>query len=335
MNKTQKRFRERNPFWVGLIGGLVMVGVGLLTFYFEDLPVVGGGATYTAEFREAAGIKRGDEVRVAGVKVGEVTGVALDRDHVKITFRAKGVWLGDETVAAIKIKTLLGQKNLVLDPLGSKDLDPATPIPRERTITPYDVNDAFGDLAKTVEAIDTNVLAASFRTLSQAVSGTSPETVRGTLDGLAALSRTISTRDQDLKRLLENTAAFSTTIADRNAQFEALIKDGGVLLAELNRRRDAISALLTGTRDLGRQLSGLVADNQAQLGPALEQLERVTTVLQRNQDNLNRGLALAGPFYRLTGNIVANGHWVDTYVCGLLPPPGGGAGCVPPRVGGR
>lgn len=330
-----KRFRERNPFWVGLVGGLIMIAIGALVFYYPELPVLGGGTTYTAEFREAAGIKRGDEVRVAGVKVGEVTEVALDGDHVRITFQAKGVWLGDQTVAAIKIKTLLGQKNLVLDPLGANDLDPATPIPVERTVTPYDVNDAFGDLAKTVGAIDTTALATSFRTLSEAVSGTSPETVRGTLDGLAALSRTISSRDTDLKRLLENTGAFSKTVADRDAQFESLIKDGGVLLAELGRRRDAISALLTGIRDLGRQLSGVVADNQAQLGPALEQLDRVTAVLQRNQDNLNRSLALAGPFYRLTGGIVANGHWIDTYVCGLLPPVDGGAGCRPPRVGGR
>lgn len=327
-----KRFRERNPFWVGLIGGLLLIALGLGTFFFEELPGV-GGRTYSADFREAAGIKRGDEVRVAGVKVGEVTGVALDRDHVRISFRTKGVWLGDQTVASIRIKTLLGQKNLVLDPLGTKDLDPATPIPVQRTVTPYDVNDAFADLAKTVGSIDSSALAVSFRTISQAVSGTSPETVRSTLDGLAALSRTISSRDQDLKRLLDNTGAFSKTIADRNAQIESLIKDGGVLLTELGRRRDAINQLLTGIRDLGSQLAGLVADNQAQLGPALEQLDRVTAVLQRNQDSLNRSLALAGPFYRLTGNIVANGHWVDTYVCGLLPAPGGG--CVPPKVGGR
>jgi phospholipid/cholesterol/gamma-HCH transport system substrate-binding protein len=329
-----KRFRERNPFWVGLIGGLVLIAIGVLTFSFKDLPGV-GGRTYTAEFREAAGIKKGDEVRVAGVKVGEVTRVALDRGHVRITFRAKGVWLGDQTVASIRIKTLLGQKNLVLDPLGTKDLDPGTAIPRERTVTPYDVNDAFADLAKTVGSIDTTTLAASFRTISQAVSGTSPETVRSTLDGLATLSRTISSRDQDLKRLLDNTSVFSKTIADRNAQIESLIKDGGTLLAELGRRRDAINQLLQGIRDLGQQLAGLVADNQVTLGPALEQLDRVTAVLQRNQDSLNRGLTLAGPFYRLTGNIVANGHWVDTYVCGLLPPAGGGAGCLPPHVGGR
>ncbi|HET9141611.1 MCE family protein [Actinophytocola sp.] len=327
-----KHFRERDPVKVGVVGGLLMVAVGLLTFYYEELPVIGGGTSYTAEFGEAAGLKPNDEVRVAGVKVGEVTDVDLDGDHVRVTFRAKDVWLGDQTVAAIKIKTLLGQKNLVLDPLGGKELDPDTPIPRERTMTPYDVNDAFGDLARTAAAIDTDALATSFRTLAQTFTATTPNQVRDTLNGLAALSKTISSRDQELRRLLTNTSGFSRTIADRTTQIEALIRDGGVLLQEISKRRAAISALLTGTRELSQQLSGLVADNQAQLGPALQQLDRVTDVLQRNQDNLDRSLRLAGPFYRLVGNSLSTGSWLDTYLCGLVEAPGGG--CMPPKPGG-
>ncbi|ONI84259.1 ABC transporter substrate-binding protein [Actinosynnema sp. ALI-1.44] len=323
--------RNRNPVTVGLIGAAAMLMVGLLTFFWSDLPFV-SGTEYTAEFGEAAGIKPNDEVRVAGVKVGEVTDVELDGDHVKVTFRAQGVWLGDQTVAVIRIKTLLGQKNLALDPLGTQPLDPDVPIPRSRTVTPYDVNDAFGDLAKTTGAIDTAQLATSFRTLSETFSKTSPEQVRAAFDGLSRLSTTISSRDQELRKLLGNTSSLGRTVADRNAQFESLISDGGVLLAEFAKRREAIASLLAGTRELAKQLGGVVADNQAQLGPALAQLERVTTVLQRNQDNLDRGLRLAGPFYRLIGNAVGNGRWIDTYVCGLVPSPNG---CVPPKGAGR
>jgi phospholipid/cholesterol/gamma-HCH transport system substrate-binding protein len=327
-----KKFRERNPVAVGAIGGLLLVAIGLLTFYHKELPLIGGGATYAAEFSEAAGLKRGDEVRVAGVKVGEVTAVGLERDHVKVSFRARDVWLGDQTVAAIKIKTLLGQKNLVLDPLGTKELDPGTPIPRQRTVTPYDVNDAFGDLAKTAAAINTDQLVAGFRALSQTFTASTPDQVRRTLDGLTALSRTISSRDEELKQLLTNTSKFTGTIAQRTDSIEALIRDGGVLLDEIRARRDAIAALLDGTKNLASQLSALVKENQAQLGPALAQLDRVTDVLQRNQANLDRGLRLAGPFYRLIGNGVSNGPWLDTYLCGLVPAAGGG--CVPPKPGG-
>jgi phospholipid/cholesterol/gamma-HCH transport system substrate-binding protein len=329
-----KPFRERNTVKVGLVGAALLLVAGLLVFSWESLPVI-GGTVYTAHFKEAAGLKADDEVRVAGVKVGKVTDVELEDTYVKVTFRARGVWLGDQTVAAIKIKTLLGQKNLALDPLGRDEMDPDNPIPLDRTVTAYDVNDAFADLAKTTGEIDTDRLAESFKVLAQTFSASTPENVKTALDGLSALSRTISSRDQDLRQLLESSGGVAKTIADRTDQFDALINDGSTLLAEFERRRDAISKLLTGTRNLSEQLKGLVADNQQQIGPALQQLERVTSVLQRNQDNLDKSLKLAGPFYRLIGNAVGNGRWLDSYICGLIPAADGSAGCVPPKAGGR
>ncbi len=327
-----KRFRERNPFWVGVVGGVVLVAIALLTYYAKDLPLVGGGTTYRAEFTEAAGLKKGDEVRVAGVKVGEVTGVELAGDHALIRFRVKDVWLGDQTTAVIKIKTVLGQKDLVLDPLGTNDLDPRTPIPRTRTVSPYELTDALGDLSKTVARLDTTQLADSFRTLSQTFTSTTPDEVRTTLDGLATLSKTISGRDQELKQLLDNTGKFSKTIADRTQQIETLVSDSGVLLRMLSDRRKAIGTLLRGTQDLSRQLSGVIEDNRARIAPALTQLDHVTDVLRRNEDKLDRALRLAGPFYRLVGNAISNGRWLDTYLCGLVAAPGGG--CRPPKPGG-
>ena len=60
-----------------------------------------------------------------------------------IVTRLTGSASGSETTAAIKIKTLLGQKYLALDPQGAKQLDPSKSIPRERTFSPYDVQEAF------------------------------------------------------------------------------------------------------------------------------------------------------------------------------------------------
>ena len=90
---------------------------------------------------------------------------------------------------------------------------------------------------------------------------------------------------------------------------------------------------LTPAYTAGPQLT----DNQATLGPALAELNQVTTVLQANQANLKKALALAGPYYRLLGNALGNGRWFDTYLCGVIPksylPPGTGpsTGCEPPK----
>lgn len=328
-----KPFRERNPVAIGLTGLTTIAIAVAATFFFEDLPLV-GGSTYTAEFAEAAGLKPDDEVRVYGLKVGVVSSVRLAGDRVSVRFKASGVELGDRTGASIRIKTLLGQKYLALDPQGGGSLDGDTPIPKERTSTPFDISDAFQGLNDTLGKIDTRQLAQSFTVLSETFRD-SPEHVRKALDGMSALSNTIASRDQELAKVLANSRRITQTLSDRNNQIATLLTDGNKLLEEVRRRREAISALLRGVRDLARQLTGLVQDNKAQLGPALQRLDLVAELLQRNQDNLNKALSLSGPYYRLITNPTGNGRWVDSYMCGLLPPVTGEKGCVPPKGGGK
>ena len=311
-------FQKRDPLKSGIAGLLVLLIGFIVAMNFERLPLV-SGTTYQANFSEAAGLMPDNEVRVAGVKVGTVSSVELEGDHVAVKFRVEDEWVGNNTTAAIKIKTLLGQKYLALDPRGNREQDPDQPIPMSRTMAPYDVIEAFSGLQKTVGSIDSQQLAQSFRTMSDTFSNT-PDDVRGALNGLSALSQTIASRDQQLKELLANTANVSRTVADRNAEFEKLLADGNLLLQEIRNRREQVSSLLNGTRALSAQLSGLVDDNSAQLGPTLEQLNRVTAMLQRNQDNLSRSIEAFGPFTRLFANVLGTGRWFDTYICGLLPP---------------
>jgi len=283
---------------------------------------------YEAEFTEAAGLQADDEVRVAGIKVGEVTRVELDDDHVRVGFRVKNAWVGNKTSVEIKIKTLLGRKFLSLHPIGDTEQDPRQPIPRTRTVTPYDVTDAFNGLANTVGAIDTGQLAESFRTISDTFKN-SPEHVRTALDGLTSLSKTISSRDDQLAELLDNAHKITGTLAASNGDFDKLLDDGNLLLTELNNRRDAIHDLLEGAQRLATQLSGLVRDNQGQLQPALDQLTKVTDILKRQNANLEKSIQLAGPYFRVVNNSAGNGRWVDSYLCGLIPE--NRDPCTPPR----
>ena len=71
-------------------------------------------------------------------------------------------------------------------------------IPLSRTASPYDVVQAFADLSSTVDQIDTTQLASSFEVLSQTFADT-PAEVRSSLQGLARLSDTISSRDAQLQ----------------------------------------------------------------------------------------------------------------------------------------
>ena len=315
MARFPRAFTERNRVVVALLGLLVM-GVGFYAaLNMSSLPVIGAGKEYQAVFTEAGGLRVGNEVRVAGVRVGEVTAVRLDGDQVVVSFQAKDVELRDETTASIKVKTMLGQKFIALDPLGSGPLEGA--IPLERTTTPYDVNAAVSDFATTVGEIDTAQLEASFNALADAFKNT-PESVQKMVGGLTDLSRTISSRDSELDGLLEATDGVTGTLASRNTELAALINDGSDLLGELQKRRDAVHALFVGTADLGEQLRGLVKDNDKTLAPALDKLDRVTAILNDNQQNLDQALEMLGPYYRVLGSATGNGPWVDAYLCGLF-----------------
>ncbi|WP_027500654.1 MCE family protein [Rhodococcus sp. UNC363MFTsu5.1] len=311
--------QRRSPATIGALGIVVVLLATVSAFFLDDLPLIGAGATYRAQFTEAAGLKPSNEVRIAGVKVGKVTAVELDGDKVEVAFKVKDAWVGDQTTASIQIKTVLGQKYLALDPRGSDTLDPRDTIPLERTTSPYDVLDAFGDATTTLDAIDTPQLAQAMETLSDAFSGT-PADIRASLDGVTRLSKTIGSRDDELRKLFTATADTSKVLADRNAEFTKLIGSAGLLLGELNSRQQAISQLLTGTQRLSQQLTGLVKENEEQIGPALEQLRGVVQILQDNNDNLDKAIKLYAPFTRLYANIVGNGRWFDQVVVNLTPP---------------
>jgi phospholipid/cholesterol/gamma-HCH transport system substrate-binding protein len=323
-------FRERNPTTIGAAGLAVIAVVVLLAFNAQNLPLIGAGTTYRAAFTEAAGLKPGDEVRVAGVKVGSVGSITLEGDHVLAAFKVKGAWIGDESTVDIKIRTLLGAKYLAVDPLGSRAQDAGTEIPVGRTTTPFDVFPAFEQLTEVAGKIDTQQLARALSTLSDTFRDT-PADVRTSLAGLSRLSRTVASRDAQLTTLLQRTRVVTGTLAERDTQLLKLIDDGNLLLQEIQRRRAAIHALLAGTANLALQLSGLVQDNQRQLAPALRQLSGVVGLLQRNQDNLDRGIAAMAPFVRVFTNTLGNGRWFDSYIQNLLAP-------VPPQPvtgGGR
>jgi phospholipid/cholesterol/gamma-HCH transport system substrate-binding protein len=314
-----KPFRERNPVVIGAVSITVLLLMLVAAFRAQDLPLIGGGDTYYAAFTEAGGLKANDEVRIAGVRVGKVEKVELAGDHVRVTFRVKtDSDFGDETHAAIKVKTLLGAMFLALEPAGGGQLEDGSEIPVERTTSPFDVVEAFSGLAETSADIDTDQLASSFVTLSDLTRNT-PEEFRAALGGVSALSRTIASRDAEINTLLQNLDRVSTVLDARDQDIIGLMRDSDVLFRALVARREAVHDLLTSTSTLSRELTLLVQQTRKDLKPALQKLEEVVDVLNKNEDNLDNSLRLMAPFYRVFANTLGNGPWFDTYIQNMPP----------------
>ncbi len=75
------------------------------------------------------------------------------------------------------------------------------------------------------------------------------------------------------------------------------------------------------TSELSRELTRLVRDTRGDLKPALDELEGVLAVLNKNEDNIDDSIRLMAPFYRVFANTLGNGPWFDTYIQNLPPVP--------------
>lgn len=324
-----KPFRERNSVSVGAVSIAVILLLLLAAFKASDLPLIGGGTTYHADFPDASGLKSGDEVRIAGVRVGKVTGVSLAGNQVEVTFKIKtNSRFGITTHADIKVGTLLGRMFLSLAPQGPGQLSDGATIPASRTSSAYTVVDAFSGLAQrfyqgpngdtTVGDINLPQLKTALNSLADATTNT-PAAFKDALHGVSALSTTLASRDAQLHTLLTNLEGVTGTLGNRSAAIVDIMKQGNLLLQALVSRRAAIHQILVSTSQLSQQLTGLVQQSRADLKPALHNLQGVVNILLKDQSSLDEALRLMAPFYRYFANILGTGPWFDTWIMNLPP----------------
>jgi phospholipid/cholesterol/gamma-HCH transport system substrate-binding protein len=180
----------------------------------------------------------------------------------------------------------------------------------------------LGDLTTTTEHINTPQLSGALDVLSDTLKETGPE-LEPTLRGVSALSQTISSRDTQLRTLLRSARSASTLLADRRSDVVGLMKDSDLVFAELRLRKAAIHQLLVNARLLAVELKGVADDNQAQIGPALSQVNSLLAMLVSKEKELKAVLHSVGPYATILGNIIGTGPWFDAYAVNLAGIPTG------------
>jgi phospholipid/cholesterol/gamma-HCH transport system substrate-binding protein len=288
----------------GTFGIAIAVCVMLVAFGYSKLPFFPQGKPYEAYFSDAGGISPGSNVTVSGIKVGRVTGVAVAGDAAKVTFTVnRKVRVGDQSLVAIKTDTILGQKSLAVTPLGSGE---STTIPLGRTTTPYTLNRAVQDLGQNASELDKQQFTQALRVLTDTLHAATPQ-LRQALDGVAALSRAINANDEALGQLLARAKSVTQVLADRAGQVNQLVVDGNQLFAALDERRAALSNLISGIEPVSRQISGFVADNRREFGPALTKLNLVLADLLERRAHISEALRRLPPYATALGESVGSG----------------------------
>jgi len=303
----------------GFIGGVLIILVIAVGLQPERLLSWATAVRYQALFSEAGGLDVGNDVTVSGIKVGSVSSIKLDNGDALVGFTIDGKYaLGSDTTAHIRTGTLLGERVLALDSDGSGTLDPQQVIPTSRTSSPYSLTDAVSELTANTAATNTESLNQSLDTLAQTLDQIAPQ-LGPTFDGLSRLSQSLNSRNESLAELLRTAADVTGIFSERSKQVNTLILNANDLLAVVDERRYAITSLLANISAVSRQLTGVVADNEKELAPALERLNTVVAMLEKNRDNLAKMLPGAAKYYLTQGEIVSNGAYYNALIPNIQP----------------
>ena len=301
---------------LGVITLVLMAVISAATFNLGKFPGF-RGTTYYAEFSDASGIHKGNVVQVGGIRVGRVTDVSLQDAKVLVKFEVDGdVDFGSDSAASIEVYNLLGEKYLELTPAGEGQLASGRTIPVERTESAYDIVDVLGDLTSTTEDIDTEQLSEALNVVSGTLDEAAPE-IEAAFDGIARLSRSVASRDEQIKTLLDSSAEVTEVLAERSGDLVNLMRNGDLVFQELQKRKRAVHTLLVNARSLANELEGVAKDNEKQIAPAMREVDDLLSLLVDRKDQLKATLHQLGPYVEILSNIIGTGPWFDAMAINL------------------
>jgi len=290
--------------------GFLVVTIGNVSF--------AASKEYQAVFSDATGVNKGDDVRVAGVKVGSVTGVdVVDRTRAKVSFKVeKSHELTDSTNATIRYRNLVGQRYIALTQgVGGPDvLREGATIPLSRTQPALDLTvlfNGFKPLFQALSPADVNKLSYEIVTVFQGEGGT----LESLLSHTASVTSTLASRDQVIGSLITNLNKVMVTIGERDGQLSDLLVNLRQLVTGLSDDRQAILGSLDSISGLAVQTSDLVTGIRPSLTTDVTQLNKVAGNLDRNKGEIDRALQVLPVKLTKVGRTATYGSFFNFYLC--------------------
>jgi phospholipid/cholesterol/gamma-HCH transport system substrate-binding protein len=314
-----KNFRERSPALVGIISIIAITAATTFSFFIDRIPALKQAYDIQAEFSDAAGLQVENQVRVAGIKVGTVSEVELEGDHVLVTMEIEnGTDIPADSFAEIKLATLLGTKFVDLEAKGGEPfLEPGDVIPVDKTSVPYEIYQAANQGTGVIEEIDGDALNAALVEMTKLITVAEDE-VGSALEGLNELGTGLNEKDEELRSLLSGSRELTALLADEGDQIVRLVDASNDVLGSLARKREEIQSLLSITKQMAGTVTTVLRENRSNLDSILTDLHNALVVLERNVEHLDVAVQYAGDSSRYFGSIWTQGRWGDIYSCALI-----------------
>ncbi|TDD88592.1 MCE family protein [Saccharopolyspora karakumensis] len=273
---------------------------------------------YSARFTDVTGLNEGDDVRIAGVKVGQVRSIEIAEKrqaHVEFTLFGDRA-LPASTTASIKYRNLVGQRYLAIEKgTGSGTLLPEdATIPIERTRPALNLTVLFNGFKPLLQALspeDVNKLSHAIIQTLQGEGGT----VQSLLAHIGSLTQTLASRDQVIGDVITNLNDVLGTVNSRNAELDEVLVQTQQVVSGLAADREQIGSAVEGIGQVNEATAGLLAEGRQPLRESIAHLGVLSHHLDNHRPLVERFAAGLPNKLNTINRTASYGSWFNYFLC--------------------
>ncbi|MGH9028766.1 MAG: MCE family protein [Acidimicrobiales bacterium] len=323
-----------------LLAGLA-ARIGSITFFSHRV-------SYSAQIPDATGLTPSEDVKIAGVTVGEVTGVKVQRAHALVNFALNSdVHLRSGTKAGLQWANVIGQKFLYLYPTRSgRVLAAGATLPLSDSVPQADVGallNSLGPLLGSLHPQQANEIVEAF---ANALSGNETQ-VDQLISNAAVVSQSVGSVDTQVGQLVTDLNQVMSALSQRSGDLGQVISNLQSVSSSLASRDDLLDQTVGNLGQISGEVASLEANTHNNLSGAITDLQAVSAEIQSRESDLSQGLSTLGSGLAGYQEISSFGQWfqiqvvygclageaVCNYYEGANPPAGSGPAGTPPLSG--
>ncbi|HVM10669.1 MAG TPA: MCE family protein [Acidimicrobiales bacterium] len=259
---------------------------GYLAFTIGNVRLFTDEYSLSATFDDVTGLLVDDNVKVAGVVVGKVTGIRVEKGQAVVSFSVRDdVRLATDSEAAVRWRNLLGQRYLYLYPGGASTvLRNGGVIARTKEVV--DLGELFNRLGPIVQAIDPEQVNTFLDAVVKGLDG-NEAAVRDAIDDLARLTSSLARRDEAIGRLVENLNTVAGTIASRDQQIRQVLDNLLAIATTFRENTDILDTAITDLGDVSADVAPLLQNNRAEIDRIVANLATIIRLVETKLPTLD------------------------------------------------
>jgi phospholipid/cholesterol/gamma-HCH transport system substrate-binding protein len=274
--------------------------------------------TYKAIFSDATGVVKGDDIRIAGVKVGSVKNVQIvDRTRAKVTFSVRDATaVTRSSTATIRYRNLVGQRYIsVTQGVGDTSrLPDGSTIPLSRTQPALDLTTLFNGFKPLFAALtpaDVNRLSYEIIQVFQGEGSN----IEGLLRNTGSVTQTLADRDQLIGDVITNLNTVLQTIGDRDQELSSLITQLRDFVGGLDQDKESILNSLDAVSALTRETADITTGIRPGLVSSIKELRQVAGNLNQGRGEIDRALQILPIKLEKIGRTAIYGSFFNFFLC--------------------